>query len=168
MTSAATTDRPARGIALIAGAVLLVAIAAVVVVLVFGSRGVASFPAGSPEAVFQRYYQAFADGDYDAAYDAFSRRVQQSVSREDYVSRASSGDLYVRETTTRIRVGRVDVDGDRANLILVLDQYFGSGLTGSASSWERRIAMVRENGDWKIDEPLLGINSMPPEFFQRG
>lgn len=168
VSAPSTAVRPARLIIAIAGLVLLLVVATVVVVLTLGSHAEGSFPAGSPQAVFQSYYRAFSNEDYEAAYGFFSQRVRQDVSRDDYVEAVRSyGGRGLTETTSRLRVDRVEERGDRATLVLALDYFYDSGLTTSQSSTERRIPMAREAGGWTIDQPLLGLDPVPLDMFQR-
>lgn len=165
MVSIASASRPARSIAIIAGVVVVFVVAAVAVVLLVGPTEEASFPAGSPEATFQSYYQAFQSRDFATAYGFFSERLRRQVSADQYASLASTyGPYEPSEADMRIRVERIDISGERATLSLVIDRYYDSGLTIERSSYTRQIGLVREGGDWKIDELLIGVDPAPPVY----
>ncbi|MBX6341085.1 MAG: hypothetical protein IRY97_01400 [Thermomicrobiaceae bacterium] len=147
--------------AIAAGLVLLVVAAAVAAVLLRGERGPATFPEGLPERAFQRYYQAFLDRDFEAAYGYFSQRVQRQASPDAYVRLATSASSHGVGADARVRVDRVDQRDGRATLYLAVDHFTDDGLTGGRFTEERQVPLVQEAGQWKIDEPLLGIDPAP-------
>lgn len=163
MASVAPAGRPARSLIIAGLLVFLLVIAAAVAALTLGSRGPASFPAGSPQEAFQGYYRAYLDQDPDTAYQYFSQRVQRQVSLDEYSRIVSSSGLYASpdERNSRILIDRVEQIDDRATLYLIQEMFVGTGINATQFSSERQVRLVREGGEWKIDEPLLGIGLLP-------
>jgi hypothetical protein len=58
---------------------------------------------------------------------------------------------------------RSEVDGDRARVWLTIEEYYDGGPFGGANTYRstREIALVREGGEWRIDDPLIGLEPMP-------
>lgn len=163
MASVSPAGRPARSLIIAGLLVLLLVVAAAVAAITLGSRGPASFPADSPEEAFQSYYRAYQSQDTDTAYQYFSQRVQRQVPLDEYSRIVSSSGLYTSpdERNARILVDRVDQTGDRATLYLIKEQFVGTGINATQFSSERQVRLVREGGEWKIDEPLMGMESLP-------
>jgi hypothetical protein len=63
----------------------------------------------------------------------------------------------------RILFDRTDIDGDRGRVHLTVEEYFGGGPFGGGETYRspREIRMVREDGSWRIDEPLAGVEPVP-------
>ena len=166
MASVASVHHPGRSIAIIGGVVVLLVVAAVVAALTLGSRGEATFPAGSPEAAFQSYYRAYQGGDLTAAYGYFSSTVQRQMSRDQYAQYVSSygSSMGPPGATERLTVDGVTTHGTAATLSLTVEEVYGSGVGVQRYSFTRQVRLVQENGAWKVDEALIGINPVPLEL----
>ena len=155
-----------RAVLGIAAGILAILVLSVVVVLVAGGRGSQQFPAGSPESALQAYLAAHEDGDYEVAYGHFSADVRDQVSQAEY--RQTSRDLHgfqPPELRRAVYIGEVEPDGERASVHLTVEEWYGDPFGGTSRS-EREVRMVREDGDWKIDEPLIGLEPAPFGEFQ--
>jgi hypothetical protein len=64
---------------------------------------------------------------------------------------------------TLVRVERVDRQAERAELYLSVEYVSGSGININRYSEERRVSIIQEDGVWKIDEPLVGVD---PGYFE--
>ncbi len=154
---------PDRSLLYIGLGIVAIAIAAVVAVVLLANRAPASYPAGSPEAAFQGYLQAFERGDYAASYTYFSNAIRSSTNETEYRLAVQQYGIYDREQGSRVLFDRSTVNGDRAVLHLVVEQYSGGGPFGGGDVYRglRQIAMVREGGEWKIDEALVWVDPGP-------
>ena len=148
---------PPRSV-LVAGLAIVALVAIAVIVAVALPDEPATYPAGSPEAAFQAYYQAWEVGDTDATYAALSSDVKSDVSADEY-RRMVSEQSWQRDEDRRVVLLRSEITGDRAVLDLRVDQFYEGGLGGDRYSYDRSVRLVRENGVWLIDEPLVGIES---------
>jgi hypothetical protein len=57
----------------------------------------------------------------------------------------------------RVRVIRTDEAESRATVVLSIEYASGSGIRFERYSYEHTVALVRENGDWKIDESYFCV-----------
>jgi hypothetical protein len=149
-TASRSTARP---LVLIAVAVGLVVVGAVVAVVALGSR-TATYPPDSPEAALQGYLTAFQQDDREAAYSFFSTRVRAAMSPTQYGQEIA---MRGGEPDARIWIDRSDVKGDRATLHLTVERYYGAGLQSSRYRSQAQVRMVREDGTWRIDDQLIGV-----------
>lgn len=124
--------------ALIAGVVLVVVIATIVVLT---RGGPTSFDADTPEGVVQRYSQAVVDGDATAARALLTREVSDSC--EQLPLDAGKLRLTLLQTTER--------DDDTARVRVLVATIYGSGPLG-ADEYESEDAfdLVKVDGDWLI------------------
>ena len=136
------------------GIAMLVTIAVIVAITL--RDGPATYPAGSPEAAFQAYYQAWETGDTDAAYASLSSDVRHDLTSGEY-RRQDAEQSWQRDEDRRVMLLHSEITGDRAVLGLRVDQFREGGLGGDRYSSERSVRLVREDGVWLIDEPLVGI-----------
>jgi hypothetical protein len=152
-----------RTLLLIGAGILALVVVAAAVVLLLGSREPTSFPADSPEGVVQRHLAAFEDGDFEAAHVFFSSDVQASMDLETYERTAREYGGYQGDTSRRILFDRTDLDGDVARVHLTVEEYYGGGPFGGGETYrsEREIGLVREDGSWKIDDLLIGLEPAP-------
>ena len=51
--------------------------------------------------------------------------------------------------------------GDAVTVSLTVEEFSGDGLNGSTYRSSRDIRLVRENGAWRIDEPLVWLDPAP-------
>ena len=146
-----------RTVAVIGGLVLLLVVAAVVASLLLDSGKPASYPADSPEYAFQRYYQAVQNRDIQTAYAAFSSRVQQQLSYDQFAWYADQMQ-QPSESSTAVRIDHVDRGDTQAVLSLTLERTFGTGLGANRVTESRSVRLIQENGSWKIDDPVVGTD----------
>lgn len=143
------------------GIAALVAVAVIAVVLL-GSRDATSFSADTPEGVVQRHLAAVDDEDYETAWSYLSANVQSDLSVAEYRRMARDYGYYGSQSR-RVLFDRSEVDGDRARVWLTVEEYYGGGPFGGGDTYRstREIALVREGGEWRIDDPLIGLEPMP-------
>jgi len=146
-----------RSVLLVGAAVAALIVIALLVAVVLPARPT-EYAAGTPEAAFQDFYRAWESGDIDAAYGHLSSNVTGQLTLTEYRTRDSE-QSWQREQDRRLVLLGADVTGERALLSLRVDAFSGGGLGGQRSSYERSVRLVRENGSWLIDEPLVGIES---------
>ncbi len=149
--------RPPRSVLLATVAIAALVVVAVLVALALDDEPT-TYAVGSPEAAFQAYYEAWETGDTDAAYSLLSSNVTSDVTAAEY-RRMDSEQSWQHEDDRRIVLLGSTVTGGRAVLDLRIDRFSEGGLSGDRSSDERSVRLVRENGAWLVDEPLVGIES---------
>ncbi|HUF06897.1 MAG TPA: hypothetical protein VMP86_05870 [Candidatus Binatia bacterium] len=160
-----TTPQPAqaghdtRPLLFIGAGVLALVIISVAVVLLLGRGAATEFPADSPEGAFQRYLAAYEDGDYETAYGYFSEGVQGQMSLEDYRQGAQmhGGGMGFGRTSQRVLFQDTEGDDDRVRLNLVVEYFYGEGMQGGSDRYPLQVSMIREDGEWRIDDPLVGF-----------
>lgn len=152
--------RDSRQLLFIGAGILALLIISVVVVLVAGRGSASDYPADSPEGTLQRYLGAFDDGDYDAAYAYFSDRVKEQMSVDEF--RQSVGMYGGYPTSQRVLFERSTGEGDRVRLELVVEYFYGEGLGAGSDRQPRQVNMVREADEWRIDDPLVGLDPAAP------
>jgi len=145
---------PKAGLIVLGAIVALIAVSLVLVLAV--PKGPTSYEPGSPEAAFQRFFQAFEAGDLDGAHGLLSSSIKEELTLAEY-RRVGAEHGWQRDEDRRVVLLGTEVTGDRANLHLRIDQFNGGGLGAARNSYERTIRLVRENGAWLIDEPIVGI-----------
>lgn len=163
-----TGQRPVSGpqdrslIAIALGVVGLVALT-IVVVLVMGGREAAEYSADSPEGTIQRYLTAFEAGDYETAYTFFSADVRGETDLEAYERSVRDYGTYDGQPSRRVLFDRTSGEGDRIRVHLTVEEFYvGDGLGGGDTySSPREVLMVREDGAWRIDEPLIWLDPGP-------
>lgn len=160
-----TTTQPSqagddtRPLLFIGAGILVLVIVSVAVVLLVGRGAPTEYPAGSPEGAFQRYLTAYDDGDYEAAYGSFSEDVRAQMSLEDYRQGAQmfGGGMGYGGTSQRVLFQGAEGDGDRVRLNLVVEYFYGDGMSGGSSRQPLQVNLVREGGDWRIDDAMVGL-----------
>jgi hypothetical protein len=139
-----------------------VALAALIVVALIAALALphspATYPAGSPEAAFQEFYQAWESRDLEGAYAHLSAAVRADLSLAGY-RLLDSERSWQRDQDRRVVLTGTETAGDRATLQLRVDEFYGGGLGAQRSSWDRSVTLVREDGGWMIDEPLVGLET---------
>jgi hypothetical protein len=151
-----------RSLLVIGAGVIGLVLVTLAVVLLTDDGDRASFDPDSPEAALQSYLGALEDGDADAAYAIFSEDVRSRVTGE-----AFEREVDLRDTGTpgrpdaRYLVTDTNVDGDSARLIVTVEEFYEDGLGGSTNRYDHEIHLVREGGAWRIDEPLVWLESAP-------
>lgn len=143
------------------GVVVLLLIAAVVTVNVTGGEGVQAreyLPQDTPEAPVYNAFLAFQRGDLTKAREQYSERVLGRYERDGYDPIA--GRSTSTSSSQRLRILEVEPvsdDPDRALVTFVLDTYYQGGLFGSGSTSSRQgtVEVVREDGVWRINSDEL-------------
>ncbi len=142
--------RPERFVLIAGGAVLAVVVLAVAVIVALGGPERADYDPASPEGVVQRYIEASRRGDGDAARALLSERAREQLGAEGgwapYRPTYGDGDGLMT-------IERTEVNGDRATVWLRIEDTRRSGITLDRDSWTMTIPLVRENGNWLIDDP---------------
>jgi predicted lipid-binding transport protein (Tim44 family) len=147
-----------RSITYIAAGVLALLVAGAVVVLLAGARSPTAFPADSPQAAMQRYLAAWDDRDYATAYGLFSSRVQERGSLAAFERAAKSGGVGGSpDITQAVLIDGAEIDGNEATVHLTVEERYRDELTIDTFRSPREVLLVREDGSWKIDQPLLGV-----------
>ncbi len=142
---------------LIGVAIIALVVVALIVAVALPNRPT-DYAAGSPEAAFQDFYEAWETGDIEAAYSHLSSAVTAEMTLSEY-RRMDADWSWQRDQGRRLVLLNVDVTGERATLHVRVDDFYQGGLSGQRNSYERSVRLVRERGSWLIDEPLLGIES---------
>jgi hypothetical protein len=153
-------DGPLRSVVLIGGVIVLLVVGAAAVAVLAEPGEPRLYPADTPEGTVQRYIQALHSGDIDTAYDYLSASVKRDFSRSEF--RDYTWYISNSNQQRRIRVTEVDIDGDRANLTLSIEHFSGSGIDFNRYSYQTRVRLVREAGDWKIDQLLTDVGMSVP------
>lgn len=151
-TPIGATSRP---LLLIGAGILVLLVLSVVVVLVAGRGGTTQFPADSPEGTLQRYLAAVEESDYEAAHAYFSERVKNEMSVEDF--RRSIAMFGGPQSGQRVLFRGSSGDDDRVRLELDVEYFYDDGFGGSSFRQPREVIMVREGGEWRIDDALAGL-----------
>jgi hypothetical protein len=153
-----------RTLGMIAGGIIALVLVAVVVVLLAGTRSPQQFAAGSPQAAVQAYLAAWDDGDTEASWAFFSSEIKNSYSLEDYRRTIDQygGYSYPGGGPRRsVYIDGVEGSGDRVTVQLTVDEYYGNGLNTSSYRSPRSVGLVREDGAWKIRDPLVWLDPIP-------
>lgn len=151
-----------RSLLLIAAGVVALIIITVAVVVLTGNERAQEYPADSPEGTLQRYLAAYADGDVEGAYAYFSTRVQERMDLDAYQRSIDSyGDMEMADASRRVIFDRRTGGDERVQLHLTVEEFYGDGLDGSTYRSPRQVRLVREGGEWRIDEPLVWLDPAP-------
>jgi hypothetical protein len=141
---------PDRTLVAILVAIGVIVVVALVVVL---SRGAAApLDPSTPEGVVQRYAQAVADGDDEAALEYLTTDAKERCEG-----------FY--ETSDRARLTFVDtnVSGDTATVTVNLTTTYGYSLFGSSqSSYEEQFRLMKSGGGWLISEAPYEFRTCDP------
>ncbi len=144
--------RPERFVLIAGGAVLAVVVLAVGVIIALGGPEKADYDPASPEGVVQRYLEAVRRGDDDAARELLSERARQQIDTDGGISKYRPASV---DDDRLVTLERTEVTGDRATVWLRIQDSSGSGLTLDRYSWTLTVPLVREDGDWLIDDPYV-------------
>jgi hypothetical protein len=150
-----------RSIVAIGASVIAVAVLALLVVFLAGERGGASVAADSPEGVLQRYLAAWDDDDLAMAHAQFSADVRSRMDLEAFGRARDDWAAYSESRDRRVLFDATRIDGDQATVSVTIEQFSGGGLGGSTYRYDRSVRMVREDGAWRIDEPLTWLDPAP-------
>jgi len=139
------------------GIVVLVMIALIVAVAL--PNRPTDYAAGSPEAAFQDFYEAWQADDIEGAYGHLSKAVTKDLSLSEY-RRMDTDWSWQRDQDRRLVLLGADITDDRATLHVRVDEFSDGGMGGIGGqrySSERSVRLALEGGAWLIDEPLIGI-----------
>lgn len=128
---------------------------AIVVAVVLPER-TTTYPAGSPEARFQAFYTAWEARELDTAYALLSDEVRASITPAEY-RRMDDEMTWVRSEDRRVLLLASDVSTDRAVLDVRIETFSSGGFGGQRYGYEQAIRLVREGGEWFVDQALLGV-----------
>lgn len=152
-----TTGPPSGGrsawlIGIVVAVVLVVAVAAVTLV---GARDEVEYQPGSPEAAIAAYAEAWDAGDIDTAYAALTTRAQARVPLYEFREVMT----WDEDVPTRIWIEeRTDYD-ERVVLDLSVETSYHGLFGADRDTHSLRVTLVRVDGTWRIDTPLVGIYS---------
>jgi len=161
-TPAASSSRSLLYVAL---GVVALAVVTIVVVLLAGGREAAQFPADSPEAAFQAYLAAYDEGDLEAAHAYFSAAVREQMDRGAYQRAVDSWGVGTEPDRT-VLFDSTTGTGDRVQIHLIVEEFYGDGLSGDTYRSPRDVRLVREDGEWRIDQALIWLDPAPIEAIQ--
>ena len=151
-----------RSLIYVALGVVVLTIATIAVVLLAGDREAAEFADDSPEAALQRYLAAYADGDLAEAHAYFSADVRQRMDLEAYQRAVDSWGVGFGSDRS-VLFDSTSGSGDRVELHLIVEEFSGNGLSGETYRSPRDVRLVREGGEWKIDQALVSLDPAPIE-----
>jgi hypothetical protein len=137
------------------GAIVLAALVIVagVAVLLMSEREDSSYEPGSPEAAVQAYAVAWAAGDSDAAWQMLTSRAQSRVQQFEF----RNAIRWDEEVPSRVWVDeRRDFD-DHVVLSLSVERTWDGLLGPDRDISPLRISLVKVDGEWHIDSPIVGF-----------
>jgi hypothetical protein len=143
----------------VAGIVALLVIT-VAIVLAAGNRPPREYPAGSPEAALQAYLQALEARDLDRAWNSFSTGAKAGTTVAAYRAEVESFGAWIGldGSARRVFIDTTRVAGDRAELDLTVEDTYIQGLSVSRNRYSRPVTMIREDGAWRFDRILMGLD----------
>jgi hypothetical protein len=149
-----------RSLVAIAAGIVITAVAAIAVIVLLGDRPPSGFPPDSPQGSLLEYVRAWEDDDYEAAYAFFSKRIKASVTLEQYRSAAEQQEQfgYPGALGQRVVLEKVDQKGDRADVDLRFEVSVPIPFLSTDFSSTRTLRMVAEDGAWRLDQALLGLD----------
>lgn len=160
----ARTTASNRSLFAIGAGVVALALITIMAVLLLGDRKAEEFAADTPEGAVQRYLAAYDAGDLDAAHAFFSADVRERMDRDAYQRAVDSwGEGYGTGASRSVLFDRTEGSGDRVELHLIVEEFYGDGLSGDTYRSPRELRLVREGGEWRIDEPLVWLDPAPIE-----
>lgn len=140
--------RPPRAawglLGLIAGAVVLIVIALLVIPTV-SRRPQDLAPLSTPEGVVEHFYDAVYRGNYMAAYGLLSEQTRRDIPLEGFEGYVS----YHRQS--EMRVDAVVVHDSTATVTITVTQFDPGGIFGGNDwSFESKVLLAREGDSWRI------------------
>ena len=99
-------------------------------------------------ATVDRYLKVLSSGDYDTAYYLQSERVRSQITLEDFrdVNRLSYEAYQIKSQTWKIKSWEEETGSATVSVSLTSILQDGTSLTR-----EGKYALVKENGEWRID-----------------
>jgi hypothetical protein len=111
-----------------------------------------SYPAESPEAALQGYLHAWDASDTESAYGFLSEGARTRVPESEF----REANRWSDDVPVRVWIDDVSGVDERVTLAVTIESTDRTLLRTERHREEMRIAMVREDGVWKIDTPLVG------------
>jgi hypothetical protein len=133
---------------------LAIAVLATAALLLTMRQDEVRYPPDSAEAAFQHYIAAWDEGDTGTAYAALSSRARSLVPFRDFVE----AQAWSAGTPTRVWVDERRDVGERVILDLTIEQSWDGPLGPSRDRYQPTVTMLREDGAWKVDTPLVGYH----------
>ena len=152
-----------RSLLVVGAIVVALSVTAIVAAVAVGDRTAPVYAVDTPEGTLQRYLAAWDDEDLPAAHAYFSSNVRRAMDLRAFERARDSWEEYSTNDAQRVLFESSRIDGDEATVVLAVEQFSGEGLDGSAYRYERQVRLVREDGAWRIDEPLVWLDPAPVE-----
>ena len=136
-------------IGIIAGIVLLVVVA-VIVVLVRDQAG-EYVAADRPEGVAHNYFLAIQRLDYDRAYSYLSDELKSKPDLDDFITNI---DNFGDRSEASLKIGQSTITNDRARVEVSVTTYRRGGLfdSGSYTNWTTAHFRLTSDGAWQLLE----------------
>lgn len=128
-----------------------VVLVAVIAVIVTSVREPPTLPEGSPEATVQRYLQAVADGDRDAALETYSPDVRRRCEEQDAAHRPPfpAERMSFDADLSEVR----EVDDDLVEVEVRITEFSGEPpFGGGGYDHTEAFRLERVDGTWAITE----------------
>ena len=150
-------DKFLLGILVGIGALLLLALLAIV----FLRQPAQELAADTPGGTVQRFLQALERRDYDGAYDYLGDATDKP-SREEF-ARYNADRLAYDQTSSRLRIEQESVSGDSATVVVAVTHFSTGGPFFGSSEWteSQTFALRRLAGTWRITS--LPYQYWPPK-----
>lgn len=145
-------DRFVIGLALVAALLVIVGF---VSVLVVQRQPVPTPDLATPDGTVLAYLQAYRTGSDSAVRSFYSQRILQQISQANPpgIPKPFPGRVPPTSSSQRVQVVDTKVDGDRATVTLSITTFrVDSPVTPSEYTYQSSVPLVRENGQWKLDE----------------
>lgn len=158
-----TLSAGARRAVVVAGVALAAAVAAAGADAA-PSRGV---PSLTPEETVRRYLASLKDGDFATAFDLVSAAMRGGKDKEVWVKEQKAGMAFADVKIFDVQVFPGKIEGEKAfvpNVLSSQDRFVNQlGLT----EYEL-YTLVKEGGDWKVDQQLIVEPPDVPKWFPKG
>ncbi|HET7037932.1 MAG TPA: hypothetical protein VFI42_19825 [Thermomicrobiaceae bacterium] len=146
-------DRPKRSVSIVAALAVALMAATIAVALTAGSGSVSRFPPGSAEDVLQRYLQAVQNRDAQAAYGLLSADARRLMPESEFADRIGRGPIERQRIALR-GIER-DARGEGVSVTLAVTRPADPGLGIDSVSYTSTLGLVREDGGWRIEQPVV-------------
>lgn len=133
---------------------------ALVAILVASAREPSDLPAGSPEAVVQRYLRAVADGDPRSIRDTYAPELRDRCEREEVRRRPPFSEE--RLTFEADLLGTRQVDDETVEVRVRITEFHGEPPFGGGGYDHREVFIVeRVDGTWGIADMFWPYDVCP-------
>jgi hypothetical protein len=142
-------------LAIIAGALGLVVVGIVAALVLARTPAPPPPDPNSPVGVVHAYVTAIQDGDADRAYSFLSQSARAARPLDEY-RRTFPREELPSNTERRVLIELISEAGDRAEVNVTISTFSVRGDPFSASNYNREVTvrLVREDGTWRIDQPV--------------